>query len=178
LRSLSPPLRTRASLAVIRVLVNPTNPSAEEIARHFQAADRAPGVQIEIVPASTDAAIEAAFANPALKPGGALAVSTDPLFFIRRAQLAELAARHAVPTIYYERQFVDSGGLISYGTDSVSAWQQAATYVSRILKGERPADLPVAQTAKFEMAINLRTAKTLSLTVPNTLLAIADELVE
>jgi putative ABC transport system substrate-binding protein len=164
--------------AVIGVLVNPTNPSAEEISKYFQAAGRAPGVQIQIMPAGGDPEIEAVFANPALKPGGALAVSTDPLFFIRRAQLVALAARHGVPTIYYERQFVSSGGLISYGTDSVGAWQQAATYVSRILKGERPADLPVAQTAKFELVINLRPAKTLGLTVPSTLLALADEVIE
>ena len=163
---------------VVGVLVNPTNPSAEEIARHFQATGGSLGVQLQIMPAATDPEIAAAFANPALKPSGALAVSTDPLFFIRRAQLAALAARHAVPTIYYERQFVVSGGLISYGTNSVGAWQQAGGYVSRILKGERPADLPVAQTAKFEMVINLKTAKALGLTVPNTLLALADEVIE
>jgi putative tryptophan/tyrosine transport system substrate-binding protein len=107
-----------------------------------------------------------------------LVVSTDPLFFIRRTQLAALAARNGVPTIYYDRQFAYSGGLMSYGTDSVSAWQQAATYVSRILKGERPADLPVAQAAKFEMVINLKTAKTLGVSFPPTLLALADEVIE
>jgi putative ABC transport system substrate-binding protein len=164
--------------AVIGVLVNPTNPGAREISTDVQAMARTLGVQLQIVPAGTDAEIEAAFAIPALKPSGALVVSTDPLFFIRRAQLAALAARHAVPTIYYERQFVYSGGLISYGADSANAWQQAAAYVSRILKGERPADLPVAQAAKFEMVINLRTAKTLGLRVPNTLLALADEVIE
>jgi ABC-type uncharacterized transport system substrate-binding protein len=164
--------------AVIGVLVNPTNPSAAEISRDVQATARTLGVQLQIVPAGTDSEIDAAFAAPALKPSGALAVSTDPLFFSRRVQLAALAARHAVPTIYYDRQFVYSGGLISYGTDSASGWQQAATYVSRILKGERPADLPVAQAAKFEMVINLRTAKTLGVRVPHTLLALADEVIE
>jgi ABC-type uncharacterized transport system substrate-binding protein len=162
--------------AVIGVLVNPTNPSAGEISRDVQAT--AVGVQLQILPASTDSEIEAAFATPALQRSGALVVSTDPLFFIRRAQLAALAARNGVPTIYYDRQFAYSGGLMSYGTDSVSAWQQAATYVSRILKGERPADLPVAQAAKFEMVINLKTAKTLGVSFPPTLLALADEVIE
>jgi putative ABC transport system substrate-binding protein len=164
--------------AVIGVLVNPTNPSAGEIARDVQMMARTLGLRLQIVSAGTDPEIEAAFAIPAMKPSGAFVVSTDPLFFSRRAQLVALAAKHAVPTIYFERQFVYSGGLISYGADSASAWEQAATYVSRILRDERPADLPVAQAATFEMAINLRTAKTLGLRVPNKLLALADEVIE
>jgi putative ABC transport system substrate-binding protein len=135
-------------------------------------------VQLDLVYASTEQELEAALAKVAQKPRAALVVSVDPFFFSRGGQLAALAARHAVPTMYYDRPYVDSGGLISYGTNSVSAWEQASTYVARILKGEKPADLPVAQAATFELVINLKAAKALGLAIPNTLLSIADEVIE
>jgi putative ABC transport system substrate-binding protein len=164
--------------AIISVLHNPTNPGLDEVSRDLQATARTLGVQLRVVLASTDRGIDAAFADPALKAGGALLVSTDPFFFIRRAQIVALAARHAVPVIYYDRQFADSGGLMSYGTNIVSTWEQAGIYVGRILKGEKPADLPVAQATKFEMVINRKTAKALGLDIPDRLLALADEVIE
>ena len=114
----------------------------------------------------------------AVTPGRALVVNADPFLFIRRAQITALAARHAVPAIYYDREFVASGGLMSYGTDLPSAWGQAGGYVARILKGEKPAELPVAQPTKFELVVNLGAAKALSLEVPSNLLFTADETME
>jgi putative ABC transport system substrate-binding protein len=163
--------------SAISVLVNPTNPSAEPIASDVHATARTLGVELAVVQATNDREIEAVFSSIA-KPGGALLVSTDPFFFIRRAQFAALAARHAVPAIYYDRQFAVSGGLMSYGTNSPRAWELAAGYVARILKGEKPADLPVAQPATFELVVNLKTARALGLTIPPALLAIADEVIE
>jgi putative ABC transport system substrate-binding protein len=163
---------------VVSVLLNPTNPSAQPASRDLQATARALGLQINVVNASNDREIEVAFADLAQKPGSALLVATDPFFFIRAAQLVALAARHALPTIYYDREFADKGGLVSYGTSVGGAWEQAGIYVGRILKGEKPAELPVAQAAKFEMVVNLKTAKSLGLAIPTTLLAVADEVIE
>jgi putative ABC transport system substrate-binding protein len=164
--------------AAIFVLFNPADPSAEAMSRDLQARARALGVQLQLLYAGTDGEIDAAFATLVAKSGGALLVNADPFFFIRRAQITALAARHAVPAIYYDREFAVSGGLISYGTDLPRAWGQAGQYVARILKGENPAELPVAQPTKFELVINLKTAKTLGLAVPPTLLATADEVIE
>jgi putative ABC transport system substrate-binding protein len=122
--------------------------------------------------------IDAAFANLSQKPGGALLVSPDALFFNRRAQILTLAARHALPTIYYDREFVDAGGLMSYGADRVITFQQAGIYTGRILKGEKPADLPIMQPTKFELVINLNTARALDIEPSSTLLALADEVIE
>jgi putative ABC transport system substrate-binding protein len=160
------------------VLFNPADPSAEAMSKDLQDRARTLGVQLQLVYASTDPEIEAAFVMLGAKPGCALLVNADPFFFIRRAQITALAARHAVPAIYYDREFAVSGGLMTYGTDLPSAWGQAGNYVSRILKGEKPADLPVAQPIKFELAINLNTAKALGLDVPSSLLARADEVIE
>ena len=114
----------------------------------------------------------------AATPGSALIINADPFFFVRRAQLTALAARHAVPAIYYDREFAVSGGLMTYGTDLPSAWGQAGGYVARILKGEKPGDLPVAQPTRFELVVNMKTAKALGIEVPQKLLFTADEVME
>ncbi len=164
--------------AVISALVNPGNPSAKVVARDLEETARTSGVQIQLLPTSDDREIEAAFANLAQKPGAVLLVSNDPFFFIRGAQIAAQAARHAVPAIYYERRFAEQGGLMSYGTNSPRTWELGGSYVGRILKGEKPADLPVVQAPVFELVINLKTAKALGLTVPDRVLALADEVIE
>lgn len=164
--------------APIFVLFNPADPSAEAMSKDLRERAGRRGVQLELVYAGTDPEIDAAFAMLGAKPGCALLVNADPFFFIRRAQITALAARHAVPAIYYDREFAVSGGLMSYGTDLPSAWGQAGNYVGRILKGEKPADLPVAQPIKFELAINLTTAKALGLVIPDRLLALADQVIE
>jgi putative ABC transport system substrate-binding protein len=164
--------------APIFVLLNPADPSAEAMSRDLQARARTLGVQLQLLYAGTDREIDAAFTTLTSKSGGALLVNADPFFFIRRAQITALAARHAVPGIYYDREFAVGGGLISYGTNLPSVWGQAGNYVARILKGERPANLPVAQPTKFEFVVNLKTARMLGLTVPATLLATADEVIE
>jgi putative tryptophan/tyrosine transport system substrate-binding protein len=160
------------------VLLNPADPGTEKASRDLQATARTVGVELQILYAGSDREIDAAFATLASKPGGALLVNADPFLFIRRAQITALAARHAVPAIYYDREFAVSGGLISYGTDLPSAWGQAGTYVARILKGEKPAELPVAQPTKFVLVINLKTAKALGLEVPSNLLFTVDEVIE
>ena len=160
------------------VLLNPADPGTEKASRDLQATARTIGVQLQILYAGSDREIDAAFATLASRPGAALVVNADPFLFIRRAQITALAARHAVPAIYYDREFAVSGGLMSYGTDLPSAWGQAGTYVARILKGESPAELPVLQASTFELAINLNAVKALGLTIPPTLLARADEVIE
>jgi putative ABC transport system substrate-binding protein len=163
---------------VFSALVNPGNPSAKVVSRDLQETARTLGVQIQILPAGNDHEIEAAFAKLAQKPGSVLLVINDPFLFIRGARIAELAAHHAVPAIYYERRFVENGGLMSYGISSPRAWGLAGGYVARILKGEKPADLPVVQAAEFELVINVRIAKALGLAVPDRMLALADEVIE
>jgi ABC-type uncharacterized transport system substrate-binding protein len=160
----------------IALLVKPTHPSAKQVTESLQAAARTLGVQLDVLEASTDREIEDAYL--ALRPGDALLVATDPFFFLRRAQLVALSARYGVPTIYDSREFGEAGGLISYGPNHARLWEQAGTYVGRILKGEKPSDLPVTQAAIFEMVINLKTAKALGLNVPDKLLALADEVIE
>lgn len=164
--------------APISVLFNPADPSADAMTKDLQAQAHSLGVQLRLLYAGTDREIDAAFATLASTTGGALLVNADPFFFIRRAQITALAARHAVPTIYYDREFAVSGGLITYGTDLPSVWGQAGGYVGRILKGEKPADLPVAQLTKFQLVINLKTAQTLGLDIPPNLLSTANEVIE
>ena len=162
--------------ASMAALVKPSHPSAKPVTQSLQATARTLGVQLNVLEASSDHEIEAAYA--ALKPRAALLVATDPFFFVRRAQLVALSARHAVPTIYDSREFAEAGGLMSYGPNHVNLWAQAGTYVARILKGEKPSDLPVTQAALFEMVINLKSAKPLGVAVPPSMLALADEVIE
>jgi putative ABC transport system substrate-binding protein len=163
--------------APIFVLFNPADPSANAMSKDLQAHARTLGVQLQLVYAGSDSEIDEAFAKLG-KPGGALLVNADPFFFIRRAKITALAARHTIPAIYYDREFAVSGGLMTYGTSLPVMWGQVGLYVARILKGEKPGDLPVAQPTKFEMVINLKTAKTLGLFVPDRLLVLADEVIE
>ena len=162
----------------ISVLLNPANPSTEQMLKDFELAARALGVQLDVARAGNDAEIEAAFGKFAARRGDPLLVATDPFFFLSHAKIAVLAARHGIPAMFDNREYSDSGGLMSYGTNIVSVWQQAGDYVGRILKGEKPADLPVTQPTKFELVINLSTAKALGIAIPSTLLALADEVIE
>jgi putative tryptophan/tyrosine transport system substrate-binding protein len=163
----------------IAVLVNPTNSAATEPeTRELQAAAHVLGLQLLVLNASTLREIEAAYASFASHRADAILVSGESFFTAYRDQIVMLAARYAVPAIYSGRSYVDAGGLISYGTDSLDGYRQVGVYSGRILKGEKPADLPVQQVTKIELVINLKTARALGLTVPLTLLARADEVIE
>jgi putative ABC transport system substrate-binding protein len=172
LRELVPKART------IGVLINPTNPSAEDYARDAQEAARTLDQQIQILSAGTGSEIETAFVTLSRAQAGGLLVATDTFFIGRRDQLIELAARHAVPAIYDFRDFTVAGGLMSYGPNITDGYRQVGVYVGRILQGEKAGDLPVVQPTKFELVINLKTAKALGLDVPPMLLARADEVIE
>jgi putative ABC transport system substrate-binding protein len=163
---------------VIAILVNPNNPQTEGVIREVQEAARAKRVQLHRLNASSESEIDAAFSALVQLRAGALVVGPDPVFASRLDQLVALATRHAVPAIYPWREVADSGGLISYGTSLAAAYHLVGIYAGKILKGEKPADLPVQQATKFELVINLKTAKALGLTVPQSILARADELIE
>ena len=163
---------------VIALLVNPNSPTAERITGDVQEAARAKGVQLSVIKASTEGEIAAAFAALVQLQAGALVVGNDPFFNNRREQLVALASRHAVPAIYEWREFAAAGGLISYGTSLTSVYRQHGGYTGKILKGSKPADLPVQQPTTFELVINLKTAAALGLTVPQSLIARADEVIE
>ena len=166
------------SATVVGFLVNPANPTSESQTRDVQAAAVALGLRLPIQSASSEAAIDAAFASFAHQRANAVIVGTDQFFGTRHDQLVGLAARYAMPAIYYLREAVAAGGLMSYGTSITDAFRLAAAYAGRILKGEKPGDLPVQQTVKFELAINLKTAKALGLTVPPIMQITADEVIE
>jgi putative ABC transport system substrate-binding protein len=163
---------------VIGFLINPGNPTSEFQIRDLQAAARALDIDPLILHAGSERHIDAAFASFAQQRANGVIVGADALFLSRRDQIAGLAARHAVPAIYPLREFADVGGLMSYAPSQTDAYRLAGGYAARILKGEKPADLPIQQAVKFEFVINLKTAKALSLTVPPTLLALADEVIE
>jgi len=163
---------------VIALLVNPNNASNERMMKLVQEAGPAKGVQVRVLKAGVESDIDVAFTKLTQLQASALLVGSDPFLFSRREQLVALAARHAVPAIYEWREFAAAGGLISYGTSLADMYRQAGTYVGRVLAGTKPADLPVQRPAKFELVVNLNTAKALGLTVPPSILARADEVIE
>ena len=163
----------------VAVLVNPANATTMKTTlMDVERAARPLGLQIRVLNAGTSREIDDAFATFVRERPDALFVSGDPFFNSRRLQLALLAARHAVPASYASRDHPEYGGLMSYGTDITDAWRQIGVYTGRILKGAKPADLPVVQTSKFELVINAQTARMLGLTVPEKLLLAADEVIE
>ena len=164
--------------ACFAVLVNPNNPITDRLARDAQAAGSVIGRQIVILAASSSRDIDAAFAGPERKRADALLVSPDPLLDNRRVQLVTLATHHRLPTIYSFRENVEIGGLMSYGSSAADRDRQVGIYTGRILKGAKPAELPVMRATKFELVINMQTARVLGLEIPATLLARADEVIE
>jgi putative ABC transport system substrate-binding protein len=163
----------------VAVLVNPANaPLAEATLRDVPEAARAIGLQIQVLNASTSREIEAAFATLVRDRADALFVAPDAFFVSRRVQFATLAARHGIPAAYGTRGEVEAGGLLSYGPDIREMWRQVGVYTGQILKGAKPADLPVLQATKFEFVINLQTARALGLEVPNSMQLLADEVIE
>ena len=163
---------------VIGVLVNPNFPDAESQSKDLREAARKLGQQVHVVNANSENDFERAFATFVQLQARVLLVTVDPLFNSRREQLVALAARHKIPTMYFGREFVLAGGLMSYAANLADGYRQAGIYVGRILKGARPADLPVVQPTKFDLVLNLKTAKALGLQIPDRLLAIADEVIE
>ena len=163
---------------VIALLVNPTNYSAEALSRDLQPAARALGLQLHILHASTERDFDTVFATLLQLRAGGLMIGTDGFFITQIEQLATRTVRHAVPAIFQYREFTAAGGLMSYGVSNRNQYRQVGIYTGRILKGARPADLPVLQPTKLDLIINLKTAKALGLTVPDKLLALADEVIE
>jgi putative ABC transport system substrate-binding protein len=172
LRQLAPKATT------IAMLVHPDTPNTEAERRDVQAAAQVVGQHLIMADASSDGEIDAAFASFVGRGAGALLIGSGPFLVSHRARLAALAIRHALPAIYHLREFTAAGGLMSYGASVTDAYRQAGTYAGRILKGEKPADLPVMRSTKFEFVINLKTARSLGLEIPPNLLATADEVIE
>jgi putative ABC transport system substrate-binding protein len=164
--------------ARIGLLFNPDNANAQAVTREVTAAAPAMAVAIDVVQASDRSGIDAAFATLVRNKADALIVAADPFFFSRRLQLATLATRHAIPAIYAVREFAEVGGLITYGTSLTEVYRQVGIYTGRILKGAKPADLPVVQATKFELVINAQTARVLGVKISDNLLSLADEVIE
>ncbi len=164
--------------AMTALLVNPDSPTSQAEQRRVEATARDVGHRILVLNASSARDIEAAFATLMENQADALLVTVDPFLLRQRAEIAELALRHAVPTISFEREFVAVGGLMSYGTSLRESYHQAGLYAGRILKGAKPASLPIVQATRFELVINLKTARSLGLAVPQTLIVVADEVIE
>jgi putative ABC transport system substrate-binding protein len=163
---------------MVAVLINPTNSNAKFRLKELEVASRLLALPIDVVNASNADEIKSAFASLAQRGAGGLLTVDDPLFNAQRVELVTLAARHRIPAIYFQSEFVVAGGLLSYASNYAERYRQLGIYTGRIIKGEKPADLPVIQPTKFELVINLKTAKALGLTVPPTLLARADEVIE
>jgi putative tryptophan/tyrosine transport system substrate-binding protein len=163
---------------VIGLLINPANPASEPQTRDVRAAVGALGLELLVLNASSESDIDAAFASFVERRVDGVIVGSDPLFLSRRDQVVALAARRAIPAVHYLREFAVAGGLMSYGTSLADAFRLAGSYAGRILKGGKPADLPVVQAVKFELVLNLKTAKALGLVVPDKLLVAADEVIE
>jgi putative tryptophan/tyrosine transport system substrate-binding protein len=166
------------TVADFAVLAHPTYPSSAPFISDVRAAARTMGVRIEVFNASTEKEIETAFAALSARKLGALLIANHPMFTTRRERIIALAARYIMPTMYVQREFASAGGLITYGTDLTEVYRLTGGYAGRILRGDKPADLPVLLPTKFEMIINLRTAKALGLQVPDRVLALADEVIE
>ena len=166
------------SAKTMALLINPTNPNADRQSQNLQAAAGRLGLQLYFINASTEGDLDPAFAKAHELQTQALMVAFDAFFNARSAQLATLSLRYAIPAIYPARDFAEAGGLMSYGADLRDMYRQAGIYAGRILKGEKPADLPVVQASKFEMVINLKAAKTIGLTLSPDVISIADEVIE
>jgi len=163
---------------VIALLVNPNSPAAERVIRDVQEAARTKGLQLHVLKAGTESEIDIAFASLVQLHAGALVVASDPFLSSQREQLVALASRRAIPSSYAWREFAEAGGLISYGPSLTSAYRLVGIYAGKVLKGAKPADLPVQQPTTFELVINLKTAKALGVTVPQSMLTHADEVIK
>jgi len=177
-RAPRPVARVGENAKIVGVLLNPKNANVELETNDSQTAARALGVELVLLRATDEPGIDKAFASLVEQRAAALLVSGDVLFTTRREQIADLALRYAVPTSVPNREQVLAGGLVSYGANRTDTFRQTGNYVGRILKGEKPSDLPVQQPTKFEFVINMKTAKTLGLTVPNSMQLLADEVIE